>query len=51
MIFGYARISTKEQSLDMQINVLLKYGVNRKQICEKIVRALDLWKKKKIFFR
>ncbi|WP_419879191.1 recombinase family protein [Brevibacillus centrosporus] len=29
MIFGYARVSTEEQNLDMQIDVLNKYGVER----------------------
>ncbi|CUB39067.1 Putative transposon Tn552 DNA-invertase bin3 [Bacillus cereus] len=31
MIFGYARVSTKHQSLDMQLDELNKFG------CEEIV--------------
>ncbi|PIQ15273.1 MAG: resolvase [Flavobacteriales bacterium CG18_big_fil_WC_8_21_14_2_50_32_9] len=32
MIFGYARISTKEQNFDLQIDALLKAGVEMKNI-------------------
>ncbi|HDR3500016.1 TPA: recombinase family protein [Bacillus toyonensis] len=29
MIFGYASVSTEEQNLDMQIDALQQYGVER----------------------
>lgn len=29
MIFGYARISTEEQNLDMQVDALTKFGVEK----------------------
>ncbi|NAY93384.1 recombinase family protein [Muricauda sp. JGD-17] len=32
MIFGYARVSTAEQSLDLQLNALLKEGIEQKNI-------------------
>ncbi|GAA0725733.1 recombinase family protein [Aquimarina litoralis] len=32
MIFGYARVSTEEQSLDLQLDALLKDGVSEKNI-------------------
>lgn len=32
MLVGYARVSTVEQNLDMQIEALVKYGVDRKRI-------------------
>lgn len=31
-IYGYARVSTKEQNLDRQINALIEYGVQRENI-------------------
>lgn len=32
MVFGYARVSTAEQSLDLQLDALLKEGVEQKNI-------------------
>ena len=30
MVFGYVRVSTEEQSINLQLDVLLKAGVNEK---------------------
>ena len=32
MVFGYARVSTMEQSLDLQLDALLKEGIPQKNI-------------------
>ncbi|WP_418501580.1 recombinase family protein [Flagellimonas sp.] len=32
MVFGYARVSTMEQSLDLQLDALLKEGIQQKNI-------------------
>lgn len=37
MVFGYARISTKEQNLDLQLRALLKYGIDKQNIVQDIV--------------
>lgn len=29
MIFGYARVSTEEQNLDMQVDALTQFGVEK----------------------
>ena len=40
MLFGYARVSTSKQKLDMQIEELKKYGVEEENLyCEKISGA------------
>lgn len=39
MVFGYARVSTKEQNLDLQLSSLLKYGIEEKNIVKDVVSA------------
>lgn len=46
MIFGYARISTKEQNLDLQLRALLKYGINKENIIKDIVSGAASERKK-----
>ncbi|MBN4062911.1 recombinase family protein [Alkaliphilus sp. AH-315-G20] len=36
MIFGYARVSTAEQKLDLQIDALLKYGIDERNIFSEV---------------
>ncbi len=45
MVFGYARISTKEQNLDLQLNALLKYGINEKNIVQDVVSGANAERK------
>lgn len=40
--FGYARVSTSQQSLDLQINALLEAGVERRRIFTDKVTGKDL---------
>ena len=35
--FGYVRVSTKDQNVDLQKNALLKYGVSKKNIVEEVI--------------
>jgi DNA invertase Pin-like site-specific DNA recombinase len=37
MIFGYARVSTNEQNIDLQVRALLKYGIDKKNIIKDVV--------------
>ncbi len=37
MIFGYARVSTHEQNLDLQLDAFLKYGISEKNIYSDVV--------------
>lgn len=46
MTFGYARISTKEQNLDLQLNALLKYGIEEKNILKDVVSGAQSERKK-----
>ena len=46
MTFGYTRISTKEQNLDLQLNALLKYGVEEKNIVKDVVSGASSERKK-----
>ena len=46
MTFGYARVSTKEQNLDLQLNALLKYGVDEKNIVQDGVSGASSERKK-----
>ena len=36
VIFGYARVSTAEQKLDLQIDALLKYGIDERNIFSEV---------------
>ncbi|MEZ4811173.1 MAG: recombinase family protein [Allomuricauda sp.] len=39
MVFGYARVSTMGQSLDLQLDALLKEGIPQKNIYTDIVSS------------
>ncbi len=39
MVFGYARVSTQEQSLDLQLDALLKEGITQKNIYTDMVSS------------
>lgn len=39
MVFGYARVSTAEQSLDLQLDALLKEGIEQKNIYTDMVSS------------
>lgn len=42
MVFGYARVSTAEQSLDLQLDALLKEGIEQKNIyTDKVSRTKE----------
>ena len=46
MLFGYARVSTKDQNADLQINALLKFGVEEKNIIKDVVSGAAAERKK-----
>lgn len=48
MIYGYARVSSKEQSLERQIQELLKYGVEEKNIKKEKMSAKN-FKDRKVY--
>lgn len=41
MLFGYARVSTKEQNLDRQIHALCEFGIPEKQIYQEKLSGKD----------
>ncbi|MEQ8419704.1 MAG: recombinase family protein [Arenibacter algicola] len=41
MVFGYARVSTAEQNLDLQFDTFLKEGIDKKNIYTDKVSSLD----------
>lgn len=43
-IYGYARVSTKEQHEDRQVQALLEYGVNEENIFVDKVSRKRFWK-------
>lgn len=46
MIFGYARVSTQEQNLDLQLRALLEYGVEEDNIYKDVVSGAASERKK-----
>jgi len=46
MIFGYARVSTSDQSLNLQIDALLQEGIERKNIYTDKVSSTSAIKQK-----
>ncbi|MGB5358989.1 MAG: recombinase family protein [Eudoraea sp.] len=46
MIFGYARVSTNEQNLDLQIDAFLKEGIKNKNIYTDKVSSTKVERKK-----
>ena len=46
MVFGYARVSTREQNLDMQTKALLEFGVKKENIVHDVVSAASSERKK-----
>ena len=42
MLIGYARVSTQEQSLDRQIDMLVKYGVDKRNIYQEKMTGTKL---------
>lgn len=46
MVFGYARVSTKEQNIDLQIRALLKSGIEKENIVKDVVSGAQSERKK-----
>ena len=46
MLYGYARVSSKEQSLERQIQELLKFGVEEKNIKKEKMSAKNFTDRK-----
>lgn len=42
MLVGYDRVSTKEQNLDRQLDMLIDYGVDIRNIYKEKVQALKM---------
>ncbi|WP_283699364.1 recombinase family protein, partial [Clostridium perfringens] len=44
MLVGYARVSTEEQSLDRQIDLLVEYGVDKRNIYQEKISGTKAYR-------